>query len=792
MELAQLYIKLNLVFLLCFVGHLCCAASNDIAYNLCANNPILSPQVRDTGFISVHPMKNISRHDVQCRMLFSLCKACRLRLIFKWSNIRNNLRCYPRISSHCYEGCVYLRIVDEIYNTTHAFFFKPVEVFTSVSNTVSVTLCNALRRDLKFSLDFEVESKIQQINPLTTAILKSPGFPSGYAVNGEQFMYEIIKPPYAIDMVITFTDWILSPLSKLIVYTTTTPMIFSSNSSRPIFTTPVSIQVVFNTGMNLGFRRFDLVRGFKAVIKCRSTSITSPPNSMCGSSMIQMSYGGVLKFGPQRYGNYDCVWVILIHPQFKLVAVQLESFQIQVSAAVTFYEGLTSEGRLIETVYPGQNFASQNPNGFYIRLKGLMEIGDLFALAYSSSIPAVETCPYAFKCKNGFCIQLTLKCDGVNHCLDKSDEMDCDKIYKDNIPNDQFTSNWSVSIIIPVVITIFIFIILCLFFVFIRRFRKISRGPIPNSQRRVTSVSGNVSQQYPQNHFGRNITPEEEIDAPPTYEEVMNTPPPQGNWNLAFNWSQQDLMDNSAPPPYSEYMRENEVNIYNNIADNDTSDLSTIPTDSSSSNTCRVPTSEDQTSISGSGSGSDTVYSENIYATICESLTNSLGHWVVDRSTSTSEHGNELDTDNNKIAAEEPVMGTQLVCALNRETPSLRKNTSEEPPQFDQNNHSFTLSGADSSKSNPALGEQNLIAKDSKNNIRYRHFSADRQFLQASRSRSMDLMPESESNLSLDSPHCGQNASQNSGNKNHSFVRRNSYPSVIFITDRQLNNEVFV
>lgn len=59
--------------------------------------------------------------------------------------------------------------------------------------------------------------KIQQINPLTTAILKSPGFPSGYAVNGEQFMYEIIKPPYAIDMVITFTDWILSPLSKLIV-----------------------------------------------------------------------------------------------------------------------------------------------------------------------------------------------------------------------------------------------------------------------------------------------------------------------------------------------------------------------------------------------------------------------------------------------------------------------------------------------------------------------------------------------------------------------------------------------
>lgn len=39
----------------------------------------------------------------------------------------------------------------------------------------------------------------------------------------------------------------------------------------------------------------------------------------------------------------------------------------------------------------------------------------------------VETCPYAFKCKNGFCIQLTLKCDGVNHCLDKSDEMECEK-----------------------------------------------------------------------------------------------------------------------------------------------------------------------------------------------------------------------------------------------------------------------------------------------------------------------------------------------------------------------------
>lgn len=780
----KVYDILHLIFLLWLIGQFYCEAKDEKVYNMCGNG-VVSPELDDTGLVRV--ISNRIHFGAQCNLVFQLCKSCRLWLRLTNSNIINNQRCYPIVSSHCLTDCTYLRVIDETYNRSHAFFFQKDDEFRSISNHVNITLCNNLNLNLQFQVEFKVERKKKFINLTTlgsyetSTTFESPGFPSSYEVNGEQFLYEIVKPDFVQEMLVTFTDWILSPESKLVVYTFTTPMIFLGNSSRPVFASSESFQLVFSTGTKSNVYKPVIVRGFKAVIKIKRNpqppNLIPIPKTMCGRNVIRKDYGGLIDFRPYTTSIYDCVWVILIHPRYNMVAIQLQDFTARSMTRIEFREGLTSNGSLIKTLYPSQSFIFRNPNGFYIRLRGEMGSGDHFSLSYASTSSSVNSCAYLFKCRSGFCIHSTLECDGINHCLDDSDETNCFK------PDDRVTksnpSNWSVSIIIPVVITIFILIILCLFFIFVRRFRKISRGSAVQRQRRSASFRGNFSQQYLHNHFSMNLTLEGELDAPPPYEEVINTPSPRGNWNLAFNWSQQDLRDTSVPPPpYSEYMRENEANIYTILTDPDTSDHSVLPpTDTGTLNNHTDPTTEEQPPVSETGSNT-----ENIYATICETTTaNSLDRWMVDRSTSTLEQG--IDADYSKIAA-----GGQVGHEGSVEASPLGKNCSGEAQQANQNNERYIPSADASDLSAAVVGFENLKSNDS----RQQSVSVERPFVQGTRSRSVDLIPECELNSSSDILHDGQNDAQNSENKNGSITRSNSYPSIAVATNGQLNSEVFV
>lgn len=90
---------------------------------------------------------------------------------------------------------------------------------------------------------------------------------------------------------------------------------------------------------------------------------------------------------------------------------------------------------------------------------GISKLGDGFRLVVTAVFDiSMSNCPpeYAF-CRSQLCISRSLFCDGVNHCLDNSDEIGC------NGPDDSIELPYALGFFVILVLVISIGVIVCVF-----------------------------------------------------------------------------------------------------------------------------------------------------------------------------------------------------------------------------------------------------------------------------------------------------------------------------------------
>ncbi|KHJ96822.1 Low-density lipoprotein receptor domain class A [Oesophagostomum dentatum] len=157
-------------------------------------------------------------------------------------------------------------------------------------------------------------------------------------------------------------------------------------------------------------------------------------------------YGGEIKLDGHLHliNTYvDCIWIVGRFPHmartFDRIYLKVEEFHMKgVGLRLEVREGASSTSdRLlllfdsqtrdqIEHKQPRHGFTTTSSNpAFYVRLRGYLMGSSGLEIVYTQFYRwATALCPGAgeYHCDNARCIKSTLRCDGVNHCGDGSDE----------------------------------------------------------------------------------------------------------------------------------------------------------------------------------------------------------------------------------------------------------------------------------------------------------------------------------------------------------------------------------
>ncbi|XP_064610584.1 uncharacterized protein LOC135474875 [Liolophura sinensis] len=398
--------------------------------------------------------------------------------------------------------------------------------------------------------------------------IRSVNFPEGYVTDDDTYTYMIQSRNQDDYIRLTFDDWDLDPLS-IIEFERANIERVHGTDDRPIVTSTRNwIRFKFSTGNKYGSLMIRSM-GFKVTYSFTSNRVEDEPSTNCGGYKLDSS-GGVLQFlGPDvtyRPVPYDCVWVIKRQPEFEKLYLKLLDSTVYrgsewaVPNKFQLHDGLSSDAKFVRSFPPENTDVAKtgfkSEVGFYVRLTGSFFQDDKFRMAYASydSLPAgVDQCTYGmFTCGNKRCIDRSLSCDGADHCGDNSDESSCPSS-PDWGSQSGSPFSLSISIIIPIVVAMILVIVICLFVVFLRRCQQLQRRqPTRNSQ--VPSVSGRMARGRRTRRSQIRVTIQQEYeDAPPTYEEAIGTPSNLGYYNMAFMWSQPDIVTGlMSPPPYTD------------------------------------------------------------------------------------------------------------------------------------------------------------------------------------------------------------------------------------------------
>lgn len=139
----------------------------------------------------------------------------------------------------------------------------------------------------------------------------------------------------------------------------------------------------------------------------------------------------------------DCIWIIGRFPHmartFDRIYLKVEEFHLKgVGLRLEIREGAASTAERLLLLFDSQTrdqlehkqprhgfTTSSSSPAFYIRLRGYLMGSSGLEIVYTQFYRwATALCPGIgeFHCDNARCIKATLRCDGINHCGDASDE----------------------------------------------------------------------------------------------------------------------------------------------------------------------------------------------------------------------------------------------------------------------------------------------------------------------------------------------------------------------------------
>ncbi|RWS26262.1 Neuropilin and tolloid-like protein 2 [Leptotrombidium deliense] len=191
------------------------------------------------------------------------------------------------------------------------------------------------------------------------------------------------------------------------------------------------------------------------------------PKTLCGGYIDLSAFGGGAvhmstdEHDVEKTRRFDCIWIINVQTPLKFdntnsfyyLSLKIVNFKPSSNdTVVEIIEGQNSVGKSVENITYRTNIVEEHivfaNVGFYIRLRGYVTsylmVYSLFK--YGDSCTAIGH----FQCSNGRCIRRALRCDGIDHCNDASDELHCtfirsshfNSFFYHNSPKIHSTSNY--------------------------------------------------------------------------------------------------------------------------------------------------------------------------------------------------------------------------------------------------------------------------------------------------------------------------------------------------------------
>ncbi|XGW21694.1 hypothetical protein V3C99_004566 [Haemonchus contortus] len=430
------------------------------------------PDVGKTISVSITNNDTAFLPPLRCSLRIETCANCVLNIkhrppseFFNEHEVRTLPTCYESLVDPCFD----LRFIEEkadsalnlIYRKSSIWEFPQRAELNSSGDSIVLLLTmwnidqnSTLKQYIEVFFPFTIISVSNDVvvkgypsgnllapNQSSIGFIESPRYPDAYP-RALQKKYTLVNMKENGFVRLVFDDFNVHFQSEMQIVDSDDRVLLNTKRENR---RPPAIISSGNT-LFLYFKAHDFTRtvGFRARYEFVDEREWSDKPNVRDCDDFLEGYGGEIKLdGNQQLVNtyVDCIWIIGRFPHmartFDRIYLKVEEFHMKgVGLRLEIRAGPSSTSdRLLllldsqthdqlQHKQPRHGFATTS-SAFYIRLRGYLMGTNGLEIVYSQFYRwATALCPGIgeFHCDNARCMKASLRCDGINHCGDGSDE----------------------------------------------------------------------------------------------------------------------------------------------------------------------------------------------------------------------------------------------------------------------------------------------------------------------------------------------------------------------------------